>query len=53
MSFEWDFGDGSPARINTENLQRHKYAKVGTYKVTLKATDEAGNTNVVTEKVYV
>lgn len=41
-SYEWNFGDGS-ALSNVEHPE-HSYATVGTYTVTLKATNELGET---------
>ena len=47
-SYEWDFGDGSKdyGRVVT-----HIYRKQGTYEVTLKATDFAGNTATITKNI--
>lgn len=36
ITYEWDFGDGSP--INTQTDPFHRYANMGTYKVKLTAT---------------
>jgi NSS family neurotransmitter:Na+ symporter len=49
-SFEWDFGDGAKA---TGAEGEHAYAKPGTYKVTLKATDSAGEKQVATKETEV
>ena len=32
---------------------KHEYQRVGTYGITLKATDEQGNTNTVYDTVYI
>ena len=53
LNYQRDFGDGSTVRQNSEAIQKHKYSKVWTYKVTLKVTDEDGATNTVYETVYV
>ena len=47
-SYEWDFGDGSKGygRVVT-----HIYREQGTYEVTLKATDFAGNTATITKNI--
>jgi PKD repeat protein len=41
LVYEWDFGDGSP--ISTEMNPTHDYAAVGTYTVTLTATNDLGS----------
>lgn len=53
LSYEWDFGDGSAPRVNQTNVMKHEYQRVGNYKVTLKVTDEGGNTNTVYDTVYI
>ena len=40
-SYEWNFGDGS---TSTEAVPTHTYHKSGTFTVTLKITDDKGNT---------
>ena len=42
LSFEWDFGDGSPL-VSVENPQ-HLYAAVGAYTVTLTVKSGTGET---------
>ena len=32
---------------------KHEYQRVGTYRITLKATDEQGNSNTVYDTVYI
>ncbi|MFW6376148.1 MAG: PKD domain-containing protein, partial [Thermoplasmatota archaeon] len=49
-SWEWDFDDGTTANGETVN---HKFDEKGTYEVTLKVTDEAGNTDMDTVTVTV
>lgn len=40
LSWKWDFGDGSTKTFNTEQTEiTHAYAKTGTYKVILTATN--------------
>lgn len=41
ISWEWNFGDDKP--VSTEKSPTHVYDEPGTYTVTLKATDAAGN----------
>jgi Ca2+-binding RTX toxin-like protein len=41
-SYEWDFGDGSPAQTTTTPTTTHTYANPGTYAVTLRVTDNEG-----------
>jgi PKD repeat protein len=41
VSWEWNFGDDMP--VSTEKSPTHVYSEPGTYNVTLKATDAAGN----------
>ena len=53
LSYEWDFWDGTPPRVNQTNIMKHEYQRVGTYKITLKATDEKWNTNTVYDTVYI
>lgn len=53
LQYERDFGDGSVARVNRNNVMRHEYQRVGAYKVTVKATDENGTTNTVYDTVYI
>ncbi len=43
VSWEWDFGDGAKESGSGNNSKvSHPYAKAGTYRVTLTATDETG-----------
>lgn len=48
---QWDFGDGSD--VSTETSVSHTYAAVGTYTITLTATDDLGAQTVVTKTVVV
>jgi len=48
---EWNFGDSSAA--SSEASPSHTYAAAGTYTVSLKVTDDKGETNVVTNQVTV
>jgi PKD repeat protein len=41
LSFEWDFGDGSP--INTDSHPTHTYGTAGVFTVTLTATNHVGS----------
>ena len=52
LTYEWDFGDGSPARAG--QVAHHAYATAGTYKVaTLTVTDAGGLTDQDTVTVTV
>lgn len=53
LSYEWDFGDGSTPRVNQSNIMKHEYQKIWKYRITVKATDENGNTNTVYDTVYI
>lgn len=50
VSRAWDLGDGN---VSTEAAPTHVYAKKATYRVTLKATDDAGATSVASRDVEV
>lgn len=43
LSYEWDFGDGSPG--STEAAAQHLYTTPGTYTATLTVTDEHGESD--------
>jgi len=49
-SHEWDFGDG---KTSTESNPTHVYAKPGSYTISLKVTDDRGNTVTETRKDYI
>lgn len=49
-SYAWDFGDG---RTSTSQTPSHEYNSRGSYTVTLKVTDDQGNTSEETRKDYV
>jgi PGF-pre-PGF domain-containing protein len=48
-SWEWDFGDGN---TSTDQNPTHTYAAVGTYNVSLNATNEGGS-NTATQTDYI
>jgi len=48
----WDFGDGSPTSSSTATTVAHKYTTVGTFTVSLTATDGSG-TETLTRNNYV
>ena len=50
VSWEWDFGDGTTALIQTP---WHRYFAADTYHVTLKVTDDSGRVGSVTKPAYV
>ncbi len=49
-SYEWNFGDG---KTSTESNPTHAYAKAGEYTVSLKITDDRGNTVTETRETYI
>jgi len=49
-SYEWDFGDGS---TSTDVTPTHSYKSEGSYNVTLKVTDDKGNTDIKVRNNYV
>ncbi|MCL4534081.1 MAG: PKD domain-containing protein, partial [Bacteroidetes bacterium] len=57
VKWEWDFGDGPSPRPQpcsaTDPNSCHIYADNGSYTVTLKVTDSAGNTNSTSKTVTV
>lgn len=49
-SFEWDFGDGD---TSTDRSPAHTYRTTGGYTVSLKVTDDRGNTTTETRNEYI
>jgi len=49
ISYEWDFGDGS---ISNEQNPTHTFSDPVEFKVTLKVTDNAGNTRTVYKNIH-
>ncbi len=49
-SYEWDFGDGN---TSTDRTTAHVYQTAGSYSVSLKVTDDHGNTATQTRDGYV
>jgi len=49
-SYEWDFGDGD---TSTASHPVHKYRSSGTYTVSLKVTDDRGNSDSEVRKSYI
>jgi len=49
-SFEWDFGDGD---TSTVDFPSHAYKAAGSYTVSLKVTDDRGNTDSETRSEYI
>ena len=49
-SYEWDFGDGE---TSTSAYPVHSYKSVGSYTVSLKITDDKGNTDTRTRDEYI
>lgn len=42
-SYQWNFGDGSPVYVSTENFSFHSFSAQGVYNVELTVTDSLGN----------
>lgn len=53
VSYEWDFGDGSPHVIVTYPITTHTYTTYGTYTVTLNVTDSEGKWDTESKNVTV
>ncbi|GAI28992.1 unnamed protein product, partial [marine sediment metagenome] len=49
-SYEWDFGDGE---TSTAEYPTHAYKSAGEYTVSLKVTDDKGNTDSETRSEYI
>ncbi|MFC1902404.1 DUF4349 domain-containing protein, partial [Chloroflexota bacterium] len=49
-SYEWDFGDGN---TSTEVAPAHAYQSEGSYNVTLRVTDDRGNTDYQSRDNYI
>ncbi len=49
-SYEWDFGDKT---TSSDSYPRHAYKASGTYTVSLRVTDDRGNTDTETRKEYI
>jgi len=49
-SYEWDFGDGD---TSTAEFPSHAYKAAGSYTVSLKVTDDRGNTDSETRSEYI
>jgi len=49
-SYEWDFGDGE---TSTSEFPAHAYKAAGSYTVSLKVTDDRGNTDTKTRDNYI
>ncbi len=49
-SYEWDFGDGN---TSTGEFPTHTYRTVASYTVSLKVTDDRGNTDTETRSEYI
>ncbi|MBK9191533.1 MAG: PKD domain-containing protein [Crocinitomicaceae bacterium] len=50
IEFEWDFGDGN---TSTDQLTSHEYPNVGTYTITLTATNGCGSDTTVTQNITI
>jgi PKD repeat protein len=50
VTYEWNFGDGATATGETAS---HTYWRVGTYAVTVRVTDAAGNAETLTKDIHV
>ena len=52
VSYEWDFGDGSPKSITGANIS-HRYTAVGNYEVKLKVMTNQSESAEITKTIYV
>jgi PKD repeat protein len=52
-SYTWTFGDGSAAQTTGGPLASHTYRATGTYSITLRVTDTAGQSTTTTRTVTV
>ncbi|RYV02476.1 peptidase M6 [Shewanella sp. OPT22] len=50
LQYEWNFGDGKTSTVKSPN---YTYSQSGTYQVSLKVTDEDGNTQNIARSVTV
>jgi PKD repeat protein len=50
-SYEWDFGEGGAVVTTTSAIRTNLFEDPGTYVVTLRITDSAGKTSLVTQTV--
>lgn len=53
ISYEWDFGDGSPIVVESDPITGHSYSTYGNYTVTLKITDSEGKWDTASKIVEV
>lgn len=52
VSYEWDFGDGTPATITGATIN-HRYDRVGAYTANLKVTTSDNKTATGTQQIFV
>ncbi|HEY3187191.1 MAG TPA: PKD domain-containing protein [Solirubrobacteraceae bacterium] len=53
VSYNWDFGDGSPVQTTAVETTSHAYATAGTFTAKVTAVDDHGNTGDKTQQVTV
>lgn len=53
LQYRWDFGDGSDVVVTADPLVRHKYAKLGDYKVLVEVVDGFGHKAVNEAMVHI
>jgi len=53
ISYQWNFGDGTPPVIETNRITTHAYGAKGVYNVTLSAIDNKRETQKVSQKITV
>lgn len=51
VSYEWNFGDGSP--VSTNPYSYHSYSSFGSYTAVLTITNACGNDTVITETINI
>lgn len=53
LTYNWDFGDGTPSMLTDDPLINHTYTADGTYTATVRVTDDKGGTGIATATITV
>jgi len=51
VSYRWNFGDGTPEVVETDPIAYHNFTSNGDYQVTLTATDNMGQSSLVSQLI--